>query len=259
MDRRVDRAIEDVHEEDDEHERLDRGEHSSSGLRGPPAGGGSTPSSCPSAASGRPRGMSSGGAGAGRASAIAVAVQSRRPALACSLSSAAWPVRAKNTSSSVDCRAATSSTRCRPHRAGEPPRGRCPRVRRRHHDDPLVDGRARRRAPVRALSPSGIADSAKVSSMRSPPTCSLSSCGVPGAMTEPWSMTTTSSASRSASSRYWVVSRVVVPPGTSSSMRSHTPSRLRGSRPVVGSSRKSTDGRAMRLMAMSSRRRMPPE
>ena len=35
--------------------------------------------------------------------------------------------------------------------------------------------------------------------------------------------------------------------------------RLRGSRPVVGSSRNSTCGRVSRLDAMSSRRRMPPE
>ena len=34
--------------------------------------------------------------------------------------------------------------------------------------------------------------------------------------------------------------------------------RLRGSRPVVGSSRKSTGGAATRLAARSSRRRMPP-
>ena len=51
------------------------------------------------------------------------------------------------------------------------------------------------------------------------------------------------SARRSASSRYWVVSKTVVPSASSSSMRSHIASRLRGSRPVVGSSRKSTDGR----------------
>ena len=42
-------------------------------------------------------------------------------------------------------------------------------------------------------------------------------------------------------------------------MTSHMPRRLRGSRPVVGSSRNSTDGFAMRLIAISNRRRMPPE
>ena len=39
------------------------------------------------------------------------------------------------------------------------------------------------------------------------------------------------SASRSASSRYWVVSRIVVPPSARSAMNSHMPSRLRGIEP----------------------------
>ncbi len=98
-----------------------------------------------------------------------------------------------------------------------------------------------------------------VSSSRSPPTWALSSSAVPRAMTAPWSMTTIRSASRSASSRYWVVSRIVVPSLTRSAMNSHMPSRLRGSSPVVGSSRNSTRGRAISEAAMSSRRRMPPE
>ena len=49
------------------------------------------------------------------------------------------------------------------------------------------------------------------------------------------------------------------PTATSSSISAHTDWRLRGSRPVVGSSKNRTEGRAIRLMAMSSRRRMPPE
>ena len=40
---------------------------------------------------------------------------------------------------------------------------------------------------------------------------------------------------------------------------SHTSRRACGSRPVVGSSRKTSGGSPTRLMAMSSRRRMPPE
>ena len=99
----------------------------------------------------------------------------------------------------------------------------------------------------------------RATSIRSPPTRRLSSAAVPRSITTPWSMTTISSARRSASSRYCVVSSVVMPLCTSSSMRSHIAMRLRGSRPVVGSSRNSTDGRPMRLIAMSSRRRMPPE
>ena len=46
----------------------------------------------------------------------------------------------------------------------------------------------------------------------------FSSVAVPSAMTRPWSMTTMLSASRSASSRYCVVSSTVVPSATSSSM-----------------------------------------
>ena len=42
-------------------------------------------------------------------------------------------------------------------------------------------------------------------------------------------------------------------------MTSHMPSRLRGSSPVVGSSRNSSRGRPMSALARSSRRCMPPE
>ena len=49
-------------------------------------------------------------------------------------------------------------------------------------------------------------------STRSPPMLALQLVGVPRAMTAPWSMTMISSARRSASSRYCVVSSVVVPP-----------------------------------------------
>ena len=62
-------------------------------------------------------------------------------------------------------------------------------------------------------------------------------------MTWPWSMTQMSWARWSASSRYWVVSSRVVPPATSSLMTSHSCWRLRGSRPVVGSSMNITGGR----------------
>ena len=91
------------------------------------------------------------------------------------------------------------------------------------------------------------------------PDWSLSSSGVPSAMIRPWSTTTMRSASWSASSRYWVVRNSVVPSRTRSRRTPHSSTRLRGSSPVVGSSRKSTGGVAMRLAARSSRRRMPPE
>ena len=47
----------------------------------------------------------------------------------------------------------------------------------------------------------------------------------------PWSSTAIRSASWSASSRYWVVSRIVVPSATSSRTMAHISARLRGSRP----------------------------
>ena len=72
------------------------------------------------------------------------------------------------------------------------------------------------------------------------------------------SMTVISSASASASSRYCVVSSTVAPSRTRPRTTSQTSSRLAGSRPVVGSSRKTTDGRPTRLAARSSRRRIPP-
>ena len=56
-----------------------------------------------------------------------------------------------------------------------------------------------------------------------------------------------------------MVSSTVLPSRTSSRMVSHICPRVRGSRPVVGSSRKISGGRVIRLAARSSRRRMPPE
>ena len=79
-----------------------------------------------------------------------------------------------------------------------------------------------------------------VTSMRSAPIRALSAAGVPWATVTPWSRTTMSSARRSASSRYCVVRITVVPSATSSRSICHRPSRLRGSSPVVGSSRNST-------------------
>ena len=101
--------------------------------------------------------------------------------------------------------------------------------------------------------------SAGCTSSTCPPDLSFSSSGVPVAITLPWSMTTMSWASWSASSRYCVVSSTVTPSATRARTMSHTSLRLRGSRPVVGSSRYSTRGRPTRLAARSSRRRMPPE
>jgi hypothetical protein len=90
-------------------------------------------------------------------------------------------------------------------------------------------------------------------------TASRRDSGVPWATLTPRSITAIRSASWSASSRYCVVSRTVQPSVTSSRMVSHIWPRVRGSSPVVGSSRKISGGRLMRLAARSSRRRMSPE
>ncbi len=68
-----------------------------------------------------------------------------------------------------------------------------------------------------------------------------------------------SSANWSASSRYCVVRMIVVPSRVRSRKVSHRSLRPRGSRPVVGSSRNSTDGWETRLAARSRRRRIPPD
>ena len=139
-------------------------------------------------------------------------------------------------------------------------------------------GRRRRRRPTGRPGPTRAATSAAERLRRAPagrrragptsrtrtcsepaPTDALSSPRVPSAMTRPWSMMARRSASWSASSRYCVVSSTVAPSPTSTRTMSQTWLRLRGSRPVVGSSRNSRSGVTTMLAAMSSRRRMPPE
>ena len=82
---------------------------------------------------------------------------------------------------------------------------------------------------------------------------------MPSAITLPWSITAMRSASWSASSRYWVVSSTVVPSRTRSRIALQTWLRLRGSSPVVGSSRNSIGACVSKLEARSSRLRIPPE
>ena len=103
------------------------------------------------------------------------------------------------------------------------------------------------------------AESAAMTSTRCSPTWALSCAGVPAATSAPRSIRTTRSASASASSRYWVVSRSVTPSPTSWRIVDHTTWRLRGSSPVVGSSSTSTCGVSMRPAARSTRRRSPPD
>ena len=182
--------------------------------------------------------------------------------------SAAWPVRVRNTSSrSGGARRRRGPRRPRrPAGAGRRPApgaaGRSPDAR--HRDPPavLLDRRTRRgRAPRAAAAASASrAASATTTSIRSPPTCALSSSAVPRAITRPWSMTTMHVGEP--------VGLLEVlggeqQGGAVGDERRRSPptcrSRLRGSRPVVGSSRKSTRGRATSAPARSSRRRMPPE
>ena len=92
------------------------------------------------------------------------------------------------------------------------------------------------------------------------PMPAFSAAGVPSATIRPRSMIPTRSASTSASSRYWVVRKTVTPSSCASARTSsHSAVRLRMSRPVVGSSRKSTDGRCTSASARSRRRFMPPD
>src|ERR1700694_5938765 len=87
----------------------------------------------------------------------------------------------------------------------------------------------------------------------------LSSSKVPDTTMVPLCRIAIRSASFSASSRYWVVRNTAGPLSARFWITCHTSMRPSGSRPAVGSSRKMIRGLPMRLMAMSRRRRMPPE
>ena len=99
-----------------------------------------------------------------------------------------------------------------------------------------------------------------VATTRSLPMARLSSAGGPSVTMRPLSMTPTRPASSSASSRYWVVRKIVTPSSSLSRRTScHTWVRLTGSSPVVGSSRNRTVGSCTSDAARSRRRFMPPE
>ena len=93
----------------------------------------------------------------------------------------------------------------------------------------------------------------------SPPTAALSSSGLPETTIFPWSMMASRLHSRSASSMYWVVRKIVVPPARSSSRCRHSALRVCGSSPVVGSSRNRSGGSWTSAWTRSRRRRIPPE
>ena len=168
----------------------------------------------------------------------------------------------RNTSSSVGVTIAMSSiatpaSSSTPHRLGD----RSPALAKRHADRAVLRVRRRVAEAAQRLDCRDRARSRRRAGCRAARRrpARLSSSGVPSAITSPRSTTAMRSHSRSASSRYWVVRRTDVPSATRLSISSQRPSRLRGSRPVVGSSRNSTGGRATSAPARSSRLRMPPE
>jgi predicted ATPase/DNA-binding SARP family transcriptional activator len=155
-------------------------------------------------------------------------------------SSARCPVRAKNTSSRLALRSVNSASSMPLSSSSRTTRGSSAL-------SVTAADTAPARASVATSAPATASSSAAASARRPgsdgatmstwPPVLVLSSSGVPVAITSPRSMTTMSWASWSASSRYWVVSRTVTPSATRPRIMAHTSVRLRGSSPVVGSSR----------------------
>src|SRR5690606_4665038 len=102
---------------------------------------------------------------------------------------------------------------------------------------PLISGAVAASSATTAVTTPSCVSSAGRTARVCAPVLALSWSGVPVAITLPWLMTTISSASSSASSRYCVVSSTVVPPATIRRINPHSSTRARGSSPVVGSSR----------------------
>src|SRR5215207_3812188 len=180
----------------------------------------------------------------------------------CSPVALIFPVSAKNTSSRLGCPRVSSATPTPAEVSAASasctrplPSTRAVRV---WASVPLCTPSPSTSRRMRSASVSRSASSSRRCSVLLP-TELLSLRLVPSAMSLPWSITASRFASRSASSRYCVVRSTVVPPAAIVRTMSQTWLRLRGSSPVVGSSRKSTSGVTTRLAAMSSRRRMPPE
>ena len=144
------------------------------------------------------------------------------------------------------CGRSRRSTRRRPRRRGGGvlARRRCARA------------RAGRRSAFWVSSGSAPRRSTETTSL---PISAFRSSGVPSATILPSSMIARRSQSSSASSRYWVVRKIVVPVSLIRRTSSQTVRREAGSRPVVGSSRKRTSGLWTRALARSRRRFIPPE
>ena len=149
-------------------------------------------------------------------------------------SSSMWPpVSEKNTSSSDGCRTSMLSTStpalssARTTTVAKPVDESTPALSVRPSS--LTDTGPDTNGAMAPTAPACGSDS--VTSNRAPRLASFNCCGVPCAMTRPWSTTTMSWASSSASSRYCVVSSTVTPSPSSSRMASQTRSRDVGSRP----------------------------
>src|SRR5918995_1418109 len=197
----------------------------------------------------------------GFASAVSLSVISANSS---SMDSSVWmcvPVSSRNTSSSVGVRSVRSRTGM-------------PQLLRATATGPMAGGP--RAAVTTSSLPGGSppATPATASTMGQAPEASpssrakitslpmrrFSSKGVPSATSLPSLIMPTWSASSSASSRYWVVRKMVMSSSRlSRRTSSHTRARLTGSSPVVGSSRNSTSGLWTRAAARSRRRFMPPE
>ena len=129
------------------------------------------------------------------------------------LSSAVWPVSARNTSSRLGWPSEKSAI-CTPERASSATASAA-RSASAHGADSAAGSGSRWTAPSSRRSTRSASGRCSGSSSRTcsapPPTDALSWAGVPSAITRPWSITAMPSASWSASSRYCVQSRIVVP------------------------------------------------
>ena len=139
-----------------------------------------------------------------------------RAASSAGSSSAGWPVRARNTSSRLGCPTEKSAIRT-PDRASSATAS-APRSASTQGAESAAESASRLTAPSwrsRIRSASGRWSGSISRTCSAPePTDALSWPGVPSAITRPWSITAMPSARWSASSRYWVQSRIVVPPST---------------------------------------------
>ncbi len=187
----------------------------------------------------------------------------RRPRGRSPFTSATWPVRERKTSSRVGRRRPMSSISI--------PRVSSSRMTSASSLAPPVTGTVSLRVcsstvveplpnpPSTSAAVAMCSRSWTTTSTRSPPVRALSWSEVPRAMTRPWSTTAMSCARWSRLLQVLRGQQQGRPAGDQLFDDLHSSWRLRGSRPVVGSSMNMTGGETTRAAARSSRRRMPPE